>query len=144
MEPILNYPFIKHLHENLGIFIYSLYIVNVTDEIQNNMLTRCSHFLSDSSAFWSKKSPIFSTFWVISTHGTIFIEVNNSDKGCAFYKMRYQVEWLIDEKCLYGDKNQIRGGFIETHIKLIYYFFEYSNVPVIFPSLRRWCIHVYF
>lgn len=82
MEPVLNYPFIKHLHEHLGIFI--LYIVNVTDEILNNMLTRCSHFLSDSSAFWSKKSPIFSTFWVISTHGTIFIEVNNSDKGCAF------------------------------------------------------------
>lgn len=25
MEPVLNYPFIKHLHENLGIFIYSLY-----------------------------------------------------------------------------------------------------------------------
>lgn len=25
MEPVLNYPLIKHLHENLGIFIYSLY-----------------------------------------------------------------------------------------------------------------------
>lgn len=61
MKPVLNYPFIKHLHGNLG-YLFILYTVNVTDEILNNMLTRCSHFLSDSSAFWSKKSPIFSTF----------------------------------------------------------------------------------
>lgn len=62
-------------------------------------------FLLDGLVFWLKKFLIFLIFWVIFIYGIIFLEVNNLDKGCDFNKMRYKVEWLIDEKCLYGDKN---------------------------------------